>query len=271
MLKRFTIFVDGSNLIGSVKRLGVQIPEYQEFYRHVFDEAVAVWKLSLHNQASLHAQLTRVHWYQVGSIDEIDLAEPKFQAHLKEQFDADRDLKKVYMALAGQKLSGQSQDKVALEAWRQCFDECSTWYQGRRELLAGMRRFNFSIRSNTDFIDIVECGHWKVHFLSRFLEEKGLDTTLAVDMVTLSEHYDVALLLSGDADTIPSVNHLKRAGRHVGVIDLIKGYPPEKKGRQFSSKLQSAVDFVVPIYEMNLMQKRIAVQYGGPPDVPTRR
>jgi uncharacterized LabA/DUF88 family protein len=132
-----------------------------------------------------------------------------------------------------------------------------------------MRRFNFSVRSNTDFIDIIECGHWKVHFLSRYVEEKGLDTTLAVDMVTLSDHYDVALLLSGDADTIPSVNHLKRSGRHIGVIDLIKGYPPEKRGRQFSSKLQSAVDFVVPIYEMTLMQKRIAAPFSGNTDGPT--
>jgi uncharacterized LabA/DUF88 family protein len=71
------------------------------------------------------------------------------------------------------------------------------------------------------------------------------------------------MLLSGDADNIPSVNYLKRSGKQVGVFDLIKGHPPEKKGRQFSSNLQGAVDFVVPIYETDLLKEKLVEKKVG--------
>jgi uncharacterized LabA/DUF88 family protein len=88
--------------------------------------------------------------------------------------------------------------------------------------------------------------------------EKGLDTRLAVDMVTQVNNYDVAILVSGDADAIPSLNHIKREGKQVCVIEFIKGYPPEAKGRQSSSRLKVAADFVTQIYEMDLVRQKLA-------------
>ena len=87
--------------------------------------------------------------------------------------------------------------------------------------------------------------------------EKGLDTRLAVDMVTQIQHYDVAVLVSGDADAIPSLNHIKREGKQVCVIEFIKGYPPEFRGRQSSSRLKVAADFVAQIYEMDLVRQNL--------------
>lgn len=261
MITRFSIFVDGSNLVGSLRRLNASIPEYQDFYDHIFEQALEVWKGSVRPTTIHPAQLTRVHWYQMGSMDELDLSDPKLQTNLREYFDTDKELKKMYMALAGQKLKGKGQNEVANEAWGICFNESKSWYENKRRVLHDIKRFNYGVRSSTDFIEIVECGHWKVDFLNRTTIEKGLDTRMAVDMVTSSQHFDVALVLSGDADTIPSVNYLKNNGRHVAVIDLIKGYPPERRGRQCSTKLQSVVDFVVPVYEMTLMQRKIAMPF----------
>ena len=98
---------------------------------------------------------------------------------------------------------------------------------------------------------------WKVDFLHRTVTEKGLDASLAVDMVALADNYDVALVLSGDADSIPSINYIKTRDKHVGVVEFVSGYPPEKKGKSFSSRLGLAADFVVRIYEMSLVAKNI--------------
>lgn len=135
--------------------------------------------------------------------------------------------------------------------------EAKRWYVERKEILDGIKRFHYAVSSETDFIDIVESGHWKVDVLNKFVSEKGLDTSLAVDMVALMNNYDMAILVSGDADAIPSLNHIKRAGKHVCVVEFIKGYPPKKKGRQSSSKLKMVSDFVSQVYEMDIVKDGI--------------
>lgn len=255
---RFAIFVDGSNLVGCLRDMNVRIDDYQAFYRHIFDEAVDTWKDSGAVSPAPALQLRRVYWYEVGSIDDWNLSDPKAQVHLRERFEADKDVKRTYMALAGEKLKGAPQEAVVKEAWGMCFHEFQDWYERKCGLLDGMRRFHHAIRGTTDFVDVIECGHWKVDFLHRTVTEKGLDASLAVDMVALADNYDVALVLSGDADSIPSINYVKTRNKHVGVVEFVSGYPPDKKGKSFSSRLGLAADFVVRVYEMSLVTKGIA-------------
>jgi len=129
------------------------------------------------------------------------------------------------------------------------------YFLDKKKQVEGMQRFYHGVRSDTDFIDIIECGHWKVDFLNKYVVEKGVDTQLAVDIVTLASFYEVALIISGDADSIPSINFIKRLGKQVGVVEFIKGYPPENRGRQFSNRLGAAADFTVQIYESDLQKK----------------
>lgn len=259
-MNRFSIFVDGSNLFGSLKKLNLQVTNYESFYHHIFTEGLKMWQTgtALTNPAHLSSSLLRTFWYVLGSIDYIDTNDAKLQAFFKELFDNDREIKRAYMALAGQANPGKPQNEVALEAWRICFEECKTYFWKKKTQLDGMKKFYHGVRSDTDFIDIIECGHWKVDFLYKYVAEKGLDTQLAVDIVTQVNFYDVALIISGDADSIPSVNYIKRLGKQVGVVEFIKGYPPEKRGKQFSNRLGAASDFVVQIYEMDLQKNKIA-------------
>ena len=90
------------------------------------------------------------------------------------------------------------------------------------------------------------------------MEEKGLDTSLAVDMVALQENYDVAVVVSGDADSIPSIRHLKSRNKHIADVEFISGSPPETKGRTFSSRLKEHADFVIRIYETELVRLKLA-------------
>ena len=84
-----------------------------------------------------------------------------------------------------------------------------------------MRSFHQGVRIRTNLIDVHEHGHWKVNFLHKWVEEKGLDTSLAVDMVALQDNYDVAVVMSGDADNIPSIRHMKGRSKHIASVEFV--------------------------------------------------
>ena len=52
---------------------------------------------------------------------------------------------------------------------------------------------------------------------SFYYVEKGVDVTIAVDMLSLAYRntYDTAILVSGDADFVPVVEEIKSLGKHV--------------------------------------------------------
>lgn len=255
---RFAIFVDGSNLFGSLKDLGVQVDDYQRFFGHVFKVAEEEWRNAVGAGKNTDTVLQRVYWYQVGTIDTWNLDDAQSQAYLRERFDENKPVRDGYMARAGKLLPGKSQAEVGLKAWSLCFDEFRAWYENKKRILEGMQRFHHGVQTSTDIIDILEIGHWKVDLLGHSCDEKGLDTRLAVDMVALEGNYDVAVVVSGDADSIPSIDLMKRRNKHVGAVEFVRGYPPEQKGRGFSSKIKLSSDFVARIYEMELVSKKFA-------------
>jgi hypothetical protein len=74
-MHKFMIFVDGGNLTGSSKRMNVRMrfDAYEDFFRHIFESAVTLWKSSTNLNTVPEAQLVRVRWYELGSLDEWDL------------------------------------------------------------------------------------------------------------------------------------------------------------------------------------------------------
>ena len=60
--------------------------------------------------------------------------------------------------------------------------------------------------------------------------EKGVDTRIAVDMVSMAfkNHYDTAILVSSDGDFTTAVSAVKDSGKHVEVACFAKSY--ELKG-----------------------------------------
>lgn len=254
-MTKFAIFVDGSNLFGSLKTLNCSIAEYDKFFNFILKKAFEVWGSSV-IKGSEDARLVRTLWYVVGTIDGWDLSDERVKKQIFEWYKKDTDVYRSSMNL--QKVQGGIKD-LEIEAWNTFYLDIKNWYETKKENIDKQKEFYFGVSSGTDFIDIIQCGHLKVDILHKSLVEKGLDTFLAVDMVSLVETYDVALVVSGDADSIPSIQRIQQKGKHVGVIEFIKGHPPEKKGRESSSKLKALADFVVPIYETDLLRENIAV------------
>ncbi|WP_428261182.1 NYN domain-containing protein [Haliangium sp.] len=260
-MHRFLLFVDGSNLFGILKGLELQVDDYQGFYRYLFEEVVAAWRETLVGDDAMTARMVRVHWYVVGEIDDWDLDDPKAQSRLQEQFDKDEDLRYFY-ALEAER-QGASGSAVHRKAWELCLAESRRWYENKRVTLSKMRRFYHAVRSNTDFIDIAERGHWKVDLLHRMVTEKGLDTSLAVDMIALLDSYDVAVVISGDADMIPSMELVKSRQKQVAVVEFHRGDRPDRRGRGFASRLKLSADFVVHVYEDDLLDRGIGARGPG--------
>lgn len=257
-MAKFAIFVDGSNLFGALKSMNLEVDDYERLFGYVFKEAYAAWSSVTHQSDKPAAELRRVYWYVVGTIDEWDLSLPQSQTALRDAFSKDKEIRDLWLAHEGKSNPGLGGIKLEDKAWAACFGNFRTWYEKKRHILEGMRRFHQGVRISTDLMDIIEQGHWKVNFLHKLVEEKGLDTSLAVDMVALQDNYDVAVVVSGDADSIPSIRHLKNRNKHIAAVEFISGSPPETKGRTFSSRLKEHADFVIRIYETELVRLKLA-------------
>lgn len=265
-MQRFVTFVDGSNLDGVLKHLNLRVDDYGSFYRHMFEQSVQYWGRTFAEGAPWDAaQHSRIYWYVVGKMDEWDLNDPKAEHRLRGRFELNPRLRDSYFDDVMRRKPDLPPERRMEEAWLLCFAETRDWYENKRRALERKKRFYHGVQAATDFVEIRQEGHWKVDLLHHSMNEKGLDTSLAVDMVALSDTYDVALLISGDADGIPGINYVKGRSKHVGVVEFRRGSAadfPANKGA--SSRLKIAADFVVQIYEADLIRRNLA--YRSEPD-----
>jgi uncharacterized LabA/DUF88 family protein len=256
---RFVTFVDGSNLDGVLKHLNLRVDDYGSFYRHIFEQSVHDWGRTFAEGSPWPpAQHARIYWYVVGKMDEWDLADPKAEARLRSRFELNPRLRDGYVEEALRRWPELPESRRLDEAWGLLFAETREWYEGKRRALERKKRFYHGVQAATDFVEIRQEGHWKVDLLHHTITEKGLDTSLAVDMIALQDTYDVALLISGDADGIPGINYVKSRAKHVGVIEFRRGAQSDFPTKGASSRLKIAADFVVQIYEAELLRRNLA-------------
>jgi uncharacterized LabA/DUF88 family protein len=91
--------------------------------------------------------------------------------------------------------------------------------------------------------------------------EKGVDVGIAVDMVVKMPEYDVAILVSGDADFMPAVCQIKDNLKNVYQFSIGQGIPPNIK--HLSPWLKGIVDVFQYYDELELLSS-----YFNPKSVP---
>ena len=196
------------------------------------------------------------------------LDDPKAISRIRSRFEGNPRLRDSWLDEVARRKPDLPPDRRIDEAWSLCFGETRDWYDNKRRALERKKRFYHSVQAATDFVEIRQEGHWKVDLLHHTLNEKGLDTSLAVDMVALGDTYDVALLISGDADGIPGINYVKGRSKHVGVVEFRRGAAADFPGNKgTSSRLKIAADFVVQIYEADMIRRNLA--YRSESDFPS--
>lgn len=93
--------------------------------------------------------------------------------------------------------------------------------------------------------------------------EKGVDVGISIDMIAKMPNYDVAILVSGDADFRPVVQYVKDGLKCVYQFSISQGIPPEIK--HLSPWLVGEVDMFQYYDELELLEQFIDRKSGIPP------
>lgn len=261
---RFVTFVDGSNLDVVLKHLNLRVDDYGSFYRYLFDQASAHWGRTFSDRAPVPpTRHARIYWYVVGKMDDWDLGDPKAINRLRSRFEMNPRLRDIYADEVARRMPDVPPEDRIDQAWQFCLNETREWYDGKRRALDRKKRFYHGVQSTTDFIEIRQEGHWRVDLLNHSLNEKGLEASMAVDMVALADIYDIALMITGEGESIPGVPYVKAKAKHVGVVEFRRGTAADSQGKGSSSRLKIAADFIVYVYEGDLIRHNLAYRSEG--------
>lgn len=228
-MKRACIFVDGENFRHSLKSLfqngcfsfrkGDYLPS-ADWY-HFFT--------SIANR--FDCELLRTYWYVVEHVDCLPYRIPH------EWREKERVLARWY----GDRIQACASDPERREVLKAIERDLETARTAIEKRARGWREVQASIESHNDRLEFRRSGSIPYTLATKqFGIEKGVDTQLATDMIVHSGMYDVAIILSGDADYLPPVAAVKARGRLVCSVSFL-----DQNGRQLpggARRLSNAVD-----------------------------
>lgn len=126
-MARFAVFVDGSNLFGSLKSMNLEVDDYEALYGYVFMEAHTACAGTTHQTDRVASHLQRVYWYAVGSIDDWDLSLAQSQTALRSAFSRGREIRDSWLAITGRANTGLTGQALEDKAWAACFADFRQW------------------------------------------------------------------------------------------------------------------------------------------------
>jgi uncharacterized LabA/DUF88 family protein len=218
------IFIDGENFRNNLRHFAFVSDPAKGEYR--LEEQHFLWKKffqcvleEFDKITHWQHQLIRVYWYYSASISPW-IENPKL----------------------AQKIVDEYKGKIALTV-PQVTQLAKNWHEQERNYFQKLRERTFEdIQRETGFLEFKYVGqyvihpyrvfrievdsHGKISYLGLQQGEKGVDIGIAVDMISKMDNYDVAILISGDADYIPAVKYLKDHLKYVYQFSLAKGVPP---------------------------------------------
>jgi uncharacterized LabA/DUF88 family protein len=251
---RTVIFIDGENFRNNLRNFSYQStpphptnPYFQLEERHFHWKQFFDGIIKEFNDATgWEHQLLRVYWYYSATIS------PWYEN-----------------SMAAQQIVNRYPDK-SLNI-NQVNQLAKQWYERERDYFEKLREKVFEdIQRKTDFLEFKYVGQYiirpyqiyKIEFdtlgrVTTYLGyqqgEKGVDVGIAVDMISKMPNYDVAILVSGDADYIPAVRYLKDNLKYVYQFSLAKGVPPSIE--YLSPYLKGIVDCFAYYDELRLLSE----------------
>ena len=149
-------------------------------------------------------------------------------------------------------------------------DLAKKWWEKERDYFNKTRDEVFErIQKETDFLEFKCIGQYvvkpfdlykmepnpdgSIFYQGKRAGEKGVDIGIATDMIAKMNFYDVAILISGDADFQPVVRYLKDHLKQVYQFSIAKGVPPTIN--YLSAYLRSMVDVFQYFDEEELLGK----------------
>ncbi len=249
------IFVDGENFRNNLRHFAFQSnPPHPTNPTYQLEERHFLWKKFFADIISKFDTLTtwehrlvRVYWYYAASISSW----------------------KPNQTAAQQIVNRYSSSTINLTV-NDIHRLAKEWYDRERKYFEKLREEVFNnIQNNTDFLEFKYVGQYIVRpyrvyklesnpqygitYLGYQQGEKGVDVGIAVDMIEKMSNYDVAVLVSGDADFLPAVRYLKDHLKYVYQFSLAEGVPPRIE--YLSPYLKGYVDCFAHFDEVDLLSK----------------
>ncbi|NQU82904.1 MAG: NYN domain-containing protein [Parcubacteria group bacterium] len=209
---RVCIFVDGENLRHSIGNL------FPNFYRNdylpkadwtkFFDLITS--KVEEAKIGGSDVKRIRTYWYVVKIIDFF----PFNLANLRQN-------RKLFIDVCSNnddavKILSEAKDKEAKDI---LLEKIANKLQNTQDEMVrrfdGWTRIHDLITRENMAIEFRKAGSIRYDLFTRqFGSEKAVDVKLAVDLVKLSDIYDIAIIVSGDQDYVPAVDVIKDLGKH---------------------------------------------------------
>lgn len=262
------LFVDGRNFKYNLRVFRFDFPAKKDerVSYYALDEKHFLWNkffpgvINAFNLAlGIEHRLIRVYWYNADKI---------------RPFIKNPDLARVIVDNYKEKFPDLTIEKV--------LDLAKCWYDLEyKHFQLAKDQIYAAIQKNTSFLEIKYIGEYVVHPYTvwklekdrndRFIYEgtrigeKGVDVGIAADMIAKMPYYDVAVLISGDADFIPVVCYLKEHLKTVYQFSLSQGLPPKIK--YLSPWLRDIADFFLSFSELELLRDYLYIESGTIPDI----
>jgi uncharacterized LabA/DUF88 family protein len=222
---RTVVFVDGQNFRNNLRQFQFQTDPDRRAFR--LDEKHFRWGPFFSEAVDQFSELTghghrlvRVYWYNAATMT-------PFREHRSA----------VLRALS------ECRETVSSITYDRLLDLAQRWHHRERQHFDVDRRNTYEdIQRRTDFLEFKFVGQYRVNpfevykfeemddgnllYLGTRVGEKGVDIGIATDMIAKMPNYDVAVLVSGDADFLPAVCYVKDNLRTVYQFSIAKGVPP---------------------------------------------
>lgn len=206
---RTCIFVDGENLRFSIGDL------YPDFNKMDYLPKEAEWG-ELFDYISVLASgerdtRLRTYWYVMNDVDPYPRP---IQKHKRTQETVGRWKTKHFKVLK-ETLEGVPDNKV-YEKLNNLNDTLELERIRIKSRFDGFRTLQNGIAKKHKSIEFRRSGSISYDLIRKKLHsEKTVDVNLAVDMVTLANNYDLAVIVSGDQDYVPAAQAIKNMGKQV--------------------------------------------------------
>ena len=194
-------------------------------------------------------ELARAYWYVTREIDFWPYKIP-YEWREREKFLMDN---RIMTRLNEQGINFPK----GKEGLRQVKEELQKRRQAIQKRANGWQQVHTAIERRYNQIQFQRVGSIRYDLVERsFGNEKGVDTQLATDMITLSNIYDIALLVSGDADYIPPVSAVKNMGKLVYSVSFLTADGTKLPGGAW--RLERSVDGQIEL-PFEQVRKRLGI------------
>jgi uncharacterized LabA/DUF88 family protein len=208
MTKRICIFIDGENLRHSICDLFEEEFNKNDYLPHsakwqeFFDFLVA--------QTDTSGERIRTYWYVIQHLDFFPYRFPDAETktdELKEVLSKHEPIQRVLGTLTDNSL------KVRMKSIVKDLQNLEAKMNNR---FKGWDTLQNTIAIKHKAVEFRRAGAIRYDlFTGKFGKEKAVDVKLACDLITLTDIYDIAIIVSGDQDYVPAVQIAKDKGKHV--------------------------------------------------------